>query len=254
MVRQSKGASLVAPEAHFRWRGHEMTRLEALTDAVFAFAVTLLVVSLEVPRTFTELATAMKGFAAFGICFALLTWIWYHHYLFSRRYGLQTVYVITLNFVLIFVVLFYVYPLKFLFTMFVGGLTGGRTLPAGTLDSMISEAQVPALFLIYCVGYVAVFAILGLLYGHAWRLRAALALDDYEALATRHAMLSHLGYAAIGVLVALVAVLLPPRLAGAAGLVFFLNGAYGWVAGSMFSRRARRVLARSAPEHTVAEA
>lgn len=225
MLRQSKGASLVAPEARFRWRGHEMTRLEAFSDAVFAFAVTLLVVSLEVPRTFTELASAMKGFAAFGICFALLTWIWYHHYLFSRRYGLQTVYLITLNSALIFVVLFYVYPLKFLFTMFVGGLTGGRTLPAGTLDSMISEAQVPALFLIYCVGYVAVFAILGLLYGHAWRLRAALA-----------------------------AVLLPPRLAGAAGLVFFLYGAYGWVAGSMFSRRARRVLARSAPEHTAAGA
>lgn len=254
MLRQSKGALLVAPEPHFRWRGHEMTRLEAFTDAVFAFAVTLLVVSLEVPRTFTELASAMKGFAAFGICFALLTWIWYHHYLFSRRYGLQTVYVITLNCALIFVVLFYVYPLKFLFTMSVGGLTGGRTLPAGTLEGMISDAQMPALFLIYCVGYVAVFAILALLYRHAWRLRAALALDEYEELATRHAMFSHVGYAAIGALVALAAVLLPPRLASGAGFVFFLNGVYGWAAGRVFGRRARRVLARGAPEHRAAEA
>ncbi len=33
---------------------------------VFAFAVTLLVVSLEVPHTFSELLTTMRGFLAFG--------------------------------------------------------------------------------------------------------------------------------------------------------------------------------------------
>ncbi len=35
----------------FRWCSHEISRIEGLSDAVFAFAVTLLVVSLEVPRT-----------------------------------------------------------------------------------------------------------------------------------------------------------------------------------------------------------
>ena len=93
---------------------------------------------------------------------------------------------------------------------------------------------------------------LALLYQHAWRLRGALALDAYEELATRYAMVSHLGYAVIGVVVALTAFLLPPRLAGIAGLVFFLNGVYGWVAGSMFSRRARRLLAGGAAGHVTA--
>jgi hypothetical protein len=54
-------------EPHFRWRGGEITRLESFTDAVFAFAVTLPAVSLEVPRTFEELLVAMNGFFRFAI-------------------------------------------------------------------------------------------------------------------------------------------------------------------------------------------
>src|SRR5262249_57760676 len=37
------------------WRAHEVTRIEALSDAVFAFAVALLIVSLEVPETWNDL-------------------------------------------------------------------------------------------------------------------------------------------------------------------------------------------------------
>ena len=72
----------------------------------------------------------MKGFVAFAICFAILVQVWYYHYIYSRRYGLQTTYTIVLNAALLFVVLFYVYPLKFLFTLVVGGLTGGLLFPA----------------------------------------------------------------------------------------------------------------------------
>jgi uncharacterized membrane protein len=166
MIRGLVGAELIPAEKHFRWRGGEISRLEGFTDAVFAFAVTLLVVSLEVPKTFTELAQAMKGFVAFAICFVILIQIWYHHYLFSRRFGLETRYVLVLNSFLLFVVLFYVYPLKFLFTLAVGGLSG-VTVPPEALGAMIHQSQVPALFAIYSLGYTAVFLIFTLMYRYA---------------------------------------------------------------------------------------
>src|SRR5689334_22350797 len=153
MIREFVGSALVPPEPHFRWRGGEITRLEGFTDAVFAFAVTLLVVSLEVPHTFGELMQAMKGFVAFAICFALLVQVWYYHYIFARRYGLQTTYTVVLNAMLLFVVLFYVYPLKFLFTYVVGAFSGGRTIPRQQLFGMLSsEHQAIALMLIYSLG------------------------------------------------------------------------------------------------------
>jgi uncharacterized membrane protein len=79
---------------------------------VFAFAVTLLIVSLEVPKSFEELIVTMRGFVAFGICFFLLMLIWHEQNIFFRRYGLHDTITITLNAILIFLVLFYVYPLK----------------------------------------------------------------------------------------------------------------------------------------------
>jgi Endosomal/lysosomal potassium channel TMEM175 len=74
----------------FRWRGGEISRLEGLSDAVFAFAVTLLVVSLEVPKTFDELLQVLRGFFAFAVCFGILFWVWYDHYRFSGATAWRT--------------------------------------------------------------------------------------------------------------------------------------------------------------------
>ena len=73
----------------FRMRGQDVTRLESFSDAVFGFALTPLVVSLEVPKSFADLIAAMKGFPAFAVCFAVLAMVWNSHYKFSRRYGLD---------------------------------------------------------------------------------------------------------------------------------------------------------------------
>src|ERR1700748_2581966 len=124
-----------------RWRSHEPTRLETFSDAVFAFAVTLIIVSLEVPKSFDELFETMKGFVSFGICFTLLFIIWNNQNIFFRRYGLVDAYTTFLNGVLLFVVLTYTYPLKFLFTLLLSG--DATYLNHGLKLSMIRTEQVP---------------------------------------------------------------------------------------------------------------
>jgi len=242
MLHQRSGVHLLPPEPHFRWRGGEITRLEAFTDAVFAFAVTLLVVSLEVPHTFEELTLAMKGFVAFALCFAILLQVWYYHYKFSRRYGLQTTYTIVLNAALIFVVLFYVYPLKFMFTLAIGGITG-VTVPAEQLSRMVNTYhQVSVLWLIYSAGVIAVYLLFAALYRYAYNKRFELELNEYESLCTRNAIIHFVGFAAIGVLVAIAAVVLPARYVGYAGFLFCLNGFWGWLSGSALGKKERLAL------------
>ncbi|HEY6252320.1 MAG TPA: TMEM175 family protein, partial [Candidatus Angelobacter sp.] len=207
------GQHLIPAEKRFHWRGGEITRLEGFTDAVFAFAVTLLVVSLEVPKTFSELLMAMKGFVAFAICFAILLQVWYEHYIFSRRYGLQTLYTVFLNSILIFVVLFFVYPLKFLFNIVVAGLSGGF-LATHPVQESIQLSQIPALMVIYSLGFSSVAAVFALLYRYAYKLRHELDLNEYETLCTRHALYNQLAMLGLGLLVALTAMLLPVRVSG----------------------------------------
>lgn len=245
MFHERMGAQLLPPEPHFRWRGGEITRLEAFTDAVFAFAVTLLVVSLEVPHTFDELILAMKGFVAFAICFAILIQVWYCHYKFSRRYGLQTAHTVLLTAALIFVVLFFVYPLKFVFILAVGGLSGGRTLPIDQLQRMIHTIhQLRVLWWIYSAGVSAVYGIFVLLYQYAYSKRKELELNEYEAFCTRNAIFLFSGFAGVGVIVALAAALLPSPYVGYAGILFCLFAVWGRVARARFRKRGRLVLER----------
>ena len=175
-------------EEGFSWRGQDISRIEGFSDAVFAFAVTLLVVSLEVPKTFDELLATMQGFLAFAICFWLLLAVWFDQYKFFRRYGLSDSLTMHLNAVLLFIVLFYVYPLKFLFTLLVDQLLGFSTTVSPSTGSIVEEiepGQWPLLLVIYGTGFVAVEFIFFLMYLRAYLLRGALGLNAHETSITR---------------------------------------------------------------------
>ena len=125
-------------EEGFSRRGQEVLRIEGFADAVFGFALTLLVVSLEVPNNFDELLSTVQGFFAFAISGLLLYSVWFDHYRFFRRYGLKDNLTIHLSAVLLFVVLFYVYPLKFLFTVVTDRILGFST-QVGSSKEMLSR-------------------------------------------------------------------------------------------------------------------
>lgn len=163
MIRKALAKTPQKKHPGFQLRGHEVKRIETFSDAVFAFAVTLLIVSLEVPHTFDELMTTMRGFFAFGICFTLLVLIWHEQHVFFRRYGMDDTWTIALNCALIFIVLFYVYPLKFLFSLIFSDSIYG----SGKSPFSIETNQFPLLMVIYGVGFILIYFILTLLYAHA---------------------------------------------------------------------------------------
>jgi uncharacterized membrane protein len=216
-------------------RRSETVRLEGFSDAVFAFALTLLVVSLQVPSSYDELVHTLRSFIAFAPSFAALIWIWYLHREFFRRYGLGDGPMVVLNAVLLFVVLVYVYPLKFLATLVFGQLFD----PTNTAP--IEARQLTELIVIYGVGYVAVFVLFGLMYLYALRKRHVLHLTRLDLFDARYALeanviniLTGLGSIALALLGA------PPAIAG---LFYLVLGPVRAVHGVRSGRR-RHVIER----------
>ena len=182
---QTNTQQAAAERMKFRRRGLAVSRLEGFSDAVFAFALTLLVVSLQVPQTVNELLTTLSGFLPFALSFTLFIFIWYQHYAFFRRYGLEDPLTIVLNSALLLVVLFFVFPLKFLFS---------RIVTTGNLPF----DQLQPVFTIYGLGFTAVFLILALLYANAYRQRARLELTILEAFDTASDIWANASVAAVG--------------------------------------------------------
>jgi hypothetical protein len=186
------------PEKYFPWRSGEITRLEAFCDVVFGFALTLLVVSLEVPNTYAALMEDMRGFLPFAVCFSQLVMIWLAHYKFSRRYGLEDAYAVFLNMVLLFLVLLYVYPLKFVFALLFSQLTGDQS------HANVSWHEASVLMRIYALGFASVFLLFVLMYLHAYRMRQKLGLNAVEVEQTRasiweNAILTSVGLSSLAV-------------------------------------------------------
>jgi hypothetical protein len=215
-------------------RTRPISRLEALSDGVFAFAATLLVVSLEVPRTFPQLVQGLReGAFVFGLSFGALILIWAAHNGFFRRYGLHDGWTTFLNAALLFVVLFYVYPLKYVsraIGYWVFGLESGAYLVS-------TPAELSQLFILYGAGFVAIFVCLAFLYRHAAGRRDRLRLDAGDAHDARFYFRHYLIFAAVGLLsIAASAGGLGLRV-GFPGWVYFLIGPLCWIHGVQSARR-----------------
>lgn len=192
-----------------------MTRLEGFSDAVFGFALTLLVVTLEVPDSPDALGVLVRGSVPFALMFAMVCYIWWEHNKFFRQFGLQDAYTAFLNCVLLFVVLFYVYPLKYLTSALLGPVFG---LPHPGFGDPRFVMQ------LYSTGIALIFGTLFLLYQHARRHRALLELSDADLVALHYGQRAQAISGGLGLVSILLTLLVPERLMWLPGVTYALMG------------------------------
>lgn len=237
---ESAQIALKTPEEK-RDRGSEVTRMEAFVDAAFAFAVTLLVISLDaVPSSIPDFLVALKGIPAFAGSFALIAMFWWAHAVWSRRYGLQDGISVMLSLVLVFLVLVYVYPLRMLFSSFFNWASRGwfpTNLQLHGIDDLLW------MFVAYAIAWSTLGLVIVALYRHAWKLRDSLQLTQNERILLRGDIASHSMIPLTGVL-SLVVIGVSvwagrPELGGLSGFVYALMSLSGVINGWARRRAAR---------------
>ena len=226
----------------FRLRGLSASRIDGFSDAVFAFALTLLVVSLEVPKTYAQLHASLRGFVGFAVVFYLLMQVWWSHYQYFRRFGTHDAWTIKLNAMLLFMVLFYVYPLKFLFNFLTDLVLG---TPQNSFDN---PGQIRELVVLFGLGFAAIHILVALLYWNGLRQAAHLDLSAVETTLTHGYILAAGGVAAIGGLACAVAFILPVDRAGYSGWTYLLI----WPFLRWHGARMRKVVSKQAAIHKLA--
>lgn len=218
----------------FRLRGLEMTRIEVFTDAAFAFAVTMLVISVDsIPSSMAELWTAMLGVPAFAASFAQVMVFWYAHHIWSRRYGQDDMRTILLSALLVFLVLVFIYPLKTMYSSALHWFTDGY-LPSVITFGTWQDLR--TLFTVFGLSFIAMSGAIVLLYLHSWSQQGALELDARERVVTRYEVWFWLLMMLPAVVSIVLSYTLPPQLLFIAGMAYSLLGVVMPIWGSRFGK------------------
>lgn len=136
-------------------------RLDAFTDAAFAFAVTLMVVGGGGgPIDLATMRSLVAAVPSFAIGFAIIAMFWFSHVQWRHYRGEGDWRSVLLSFALIFVVLIYITPLRAMATSFAAYLLGRPDALGGDLRT---------LFTLYGVGFTTMAALTAALFGDALR-------------------------------------------------------------------------------------
>lgn len=130
---------------------HSKNRLEALSDGVFAFAATLMVVNIGADTSITSFKEELPNFISFAVSFFVMMGIWKVHYNFFRRTDYIDNWIIALNMILLFTVLFYIFPVRSLLSTGFGG-------------NRISIDDFSDIFQLYSIGFALIFTSLFFMY------------------------------------------------------------------------------------------
>ncbi len=166
-------------DPRINYRGENASRLDNLTDAVFGIAITLLIFNLTNPNSFADLLTFTKTLPAFLISISFIVLIWTEHLRFSEIYTLNDTRLAILNTIFIALVIFYVYPLRFL-TLFLTNFFFNTDIAVN-----IEGNQVPYLMIYYGFVAFALYFVLYLFYYRADKIKTELNLNKFEAFYTK---------------------------------------------------------------------
>jgi hypothetical protein len=209
-------------DPHFRWRGESVTRIENLSDIVFAIALGMLVSASSPPTTYSGLMAHLVTIIPVAAGFAIFVLIWNAHFTFFRRFGLADGTIVFLNGALLLFVLFIAYPLRFvfdgLFGVLLGTFGGDWTRLIETGMDYVHSARVVGWF---GIGQAVIFLILSLMYGHALRMGETLDLSPQETVLTRRTLWNHRSDIFLSLLVACFAFL--SALGPFSGFLLFLS-------------------------------
>lgn len=221
MIRDSlKDVKGFDHEPVFRWRGESVTRIENLSDIAFAVALGMIISGVDAPRNFDQLVKFLIFSIPAAAGFSVLLGVWMSHYTFFRRYGLSDARIIMLNAVLLFLVLYMAYPLRFAFDALYGwaiSMTTGdmsRNVEIGVMTFKISGYIIA----VYAFIFAACMSVLAMMYGYIAKHKTqTLGLNAYEIAVTRRDHFATWGQSILAVCV------------GCLGLFTSLNGFAGFL-------------------------
>ena len=195
---------------HFNTRSQNNNRIESLSDGVFALSIAISLISGSPPENYDELLQFVFDIVPFGLSILFIFWVWHEQKNYFRRFGLYDQKSKNLNLLLLFFVLFYTYPLKFLMTWIINFfsvfLSGKLREQYSELNEIVPFTKVSELMVIYGFGFIAVFGCLFLLYSHAESKKDYLKLSKKEELETRMYKKQFLTSVVIGIISILTAV------------------------------------------------
>jgi len=211
----------------FEWRGSQVTRIENLSDIVFALAFSMVVTASDVQFTFAGIKAYLTSLVPISAAFIYMLVIWNRHFLFFRRYGLADSRIIWLNALLLLTILSIAYPMRFIFDSLYAWILlqfGQQEMMFRLgIDSYRDAGEVVAYF---GVIYAVLSFIHILMYARARSKAAMLRLNDLERAHTRGAIWIAFGNLLTGAITAVVAyfTLIGPF----AGLVFNMSWMIDW--------------------------
>lgn len=232
----------------FRFRGTEPGRLENFSDAVFALAITLLLISTTPPATFIQIKKFVFDLIPFIMCITLIVLVWHGHFIFYYRYGLRDNKVVVLNTIFLVIMLFYVYPLKFLtkLSLFVIAIPFDIDWLKADLSTMMVGGNMADLMIIYGMGAASVFFILVLMYRYALTKKEELDLNELEVFDTKTSIRTNFLLGAIPLFsVLIVLIFYTHKFAGAySGFAYFLYGPIMAWHGKNVDKQRKKLLAK----------